>query len=132
MIRTLREWDRKLSRVSLTEVREEEVVDILEGLVTLIEVSLRPHCARERWVLLPELCRRGLEQAARELKREDEALVRERRQLQRALVRMRRGGARAACAEGIRVGERVIARLIEHIHREERGVFPQLEGIWNV
>ena len=128
LVRALREWDRKLSAVSVAEVGEEAVVGILEGLEQLIEMSLRPHCARERKALVPVLRHHGLEGMARELAREDRALARECRQLRRALARIRRWSPQAACAVGIRVGERVIARLIEHIHREEADIFPRLEG----
>ena len=117
-----------LSAVSPTEMREAVVVHMLEGLHELIETVLRPHCAREREELVPTLRALGLERAAEELISEDEALAEESRRLRRALARIGSGGRQRAGEELIRVGEKVIAQLIRHIHREEEVLFPRLKG----
>ncbi len=129
LVRELRQLDRAITILIASEPKPVHALNILERLHALLREHVLPHCAREKEVFFVAL--RGMGVSARQLQEllfEDRSLHREYRRLRRALSR--RAPTEAILSRDLldllRMGEQVIARVLEHIRSEERMLFSVL------
>jgi hemerythrin-like domain-containing protein len=130
LLKELRRLDKSLARLSLERAEATAVIPVLESLHALLVDRIHPHMLRERRTLRPLLRRSGLsrEREIRAIIAGDDGVEKECRQLKRALQRLKREtDEREAIRRVIAIGEGIIEVIIEHVHREERVLFPRLE-----
>jgi hemerythrin-like domain-containing protein len=129
LVRELRQLDRAITMLIASESKPAHALDILERLRVLLQEHVLPHCAQEKEVFSAALREMGI--SARQLQEllfEDRSLHREYRRLRKALSRQ--APAEAVLSRDLldllRMGEQMIARVLEHIRSEESMLFSVL------
>jgi hemerythrin-like domain-containing protein len=130
LLRELRRLDRSLARLSVKRADAAVVIPVLESLHAFLADHVHPHMLRERETLHPLVKKSGLSRKrdVRAILAGDDGLEKECRQLQRALQRLKnQKDERETLQRVIAIGEGIIEVIVEHVHREERVLFPRLE-----
>jgi hemerythrin-like domain-containing protein len=128
LLNELHALDRTLLQCSAGEMGCEDLLETVRQLRVLIRERLLPHCVRERRLLLPLLRSTTEGRALAVLLNDDHMLRREERLLTRLLQDLENEKGHAV-GQIVAAGERIIAVLIEHIHQEERHLFPLVESL---